>query len=136
MTVRSGGGHCLQLEYPKGLSPSERVDAEKRLSPIPPELSQQLLDELAAHLKAGTIRVSPLVYLVGLIKRADAGEFVSEAALRIADARERRRRHEAVLHRLEILNKEVILKQAAADSSPLVHRLDEIRKRARGRGET
>ena len=76
--VESGSGHCLRLEYPKGLSPSERVDAEKRLSRIQPELAQQLLDELAARLKAGTIRVSPLVYLAGLIRRANAGEFAPE----------------------------------------------------------
>lgn len=59
-----GGGSNLRLEYPPGLSPSERADAEKRLAHLPPELTQQLLDEVAARLKAGTIRVSPVVYLL------------------------------------------------------------------------
>ena len=87
MTVdsNSSSGDYLKLEYPKGLSSSERNDAQRRLSGFPPELAQQLLDELAACLKAGTIPISPLVYLAGLIKRANAGKFVPQAALRIAD---------------------------------------------------
>jgi len=50
------------------------------------------------------MRVSPLVYLAGLLKRANAGEFVPEAALRVADAREKRRRNEAYVKRLQALN--------------------------------
>jgi len=71
----------LRLEYPNGLSPSERNDAQRRVSRFPPELAQQLLDELAARLKAGTIRISPLVYLAGLIKRANAGKFVQPGVI-------------------------------------------------------
>ena len=85
VTVDSSSGDYLKLEYPKGLSSSERNDAQRRLSGFPPELAQQLLDELAARLKAGTSPISPLVYLAGLIKRANAGKFVPQAALRIAD---------------------------------------------------
>jgi hypothetical protein len=94
----------LRLEYPKGLSPSERADEQRRLSRLPSELAQQLLDELAARLKAGTIRVSPLVYLAGLINRANAGRFVPEAGLNVADSREKRRRNEAYVQRLQALN--------------------------------
>ena len=89
VTADSSSGDCLRLEYPKGLSPSERADAQRRLTRLSPELAQQLLDELAARLKAGTIRISPLVYLAGLIKRANAGKFVPEAALHVADVREK-----------------------------------------------
>jgi hypothetical protein len=45
--------------------PSERAGAQERPSRIPREVAQWLLDELAARLNAGTIRVSPTVYLAG-----------------------------------------------------------------------
>jgi hypothetical protein len=112
----------LRLEFPKGLSPSERADAQSRLARLRPELAQQLLDELAARLKAGTIRISPLVYLAGLIKRANAGTFVPEAGLHVADVREKRRRNEAYLKRLQTLN-----------DAPVMERIADIRSRNRGR---
>jgi hypothetical protein len=121
----------LRLEYPKGLSPSERADAQSRLARLPPELAQQLLDELAARLKAGTIRISPLVYLAGLIRRANAGEFVPEAGLRVADARERRRRNEAYLKRLQTLNDAPVMEQATLEDSPLARRVAAIQLRNR-----
>ena len=135
VTVTSSGGHCLRLEYPKGLSPSESIDAQRRLSRIQPELAQQLLDELVVRLKAGTIRVSPLVYLVGLIRRANAGEFVPEAALRVADAREKRRRNEAYLQRLQALNDEPMTEKTVVEDSSLARRLADIRLRSSCRGE-
>jgi hypothetical protein len=61
--VAAGGGPRFPLENPKELSPSERADAQERLCRVPPELAQWLLDELAARLDAGTIRVSPIGYL-------------------------------------------------------------------------
>jgi len=133
--AESGSGAHSKLEYPKGLSPSERADAQRRLARLPPELAQQLLDELAARLKAGTIRISPLVSLAGLIKRANAGEFVPEAALRVADAREKRRRNEAYLQRLQALNDEPMTEKTVVEDSPLARRLADIRLRSRFRVE-
>lgn len=134
-TVEGGGGYLLKLEYPKGLSPSERADAQRRLARLPPKLAQQLLDELAARLKAGTIRISPLVYLAGLIKRANAGKFVPEAALQVADAREKRRRSEAYKQRLQALNDQPTPEKTDVADCPLAKRIAEIRLRSRGRGE-
>jgi hypothetical protein len=125
----------LKLEYPKRLSPSERADAQRRLARFPPELAQQLLDELAARLNAGTVRISPLVYLAGLIKRANAGKFVPEAALHVADAREKRRRNEAYVQKLQALNDQRIPAKTAVADSPFTKRLAEIRLRNRERGE-
>jgi hypothetical protein len=125
----------LRLVFAKGLSRSERLDAQKRLSQFSPELAQQLLDELAPRLKAGTIRVSPLVYLAGLIKRANAGKFVPEAALHVADAREKRRRNEANLQRLQALKNEPWTEKTSAEDSPLAKRLADIRLRGRRRGK-
>lgn len=132
-TVEGGGGYLLKLEYPKGLSPSEHADAQRRLARLPPKLAQQLLDELAARLKAGTIRVSPLVYLAGLIRHANAGRFVPEAALRVADERERRHRNEAHLQELHALNDVSQLQETAVEDSRIARRLAEIRLRSRGR---
>jgi hypothetical protein len=134
-TVECGGGYLLKLEYPKGLSPSEHADAQRRLARLPPELAQQLLDELAARLKAGTIRISPLVYLAGLIKRANAGKFVPEAALQVADARKKRCRNEAHMQRLQALNDQPMPEKTDIADSPLAKRIAEIRFRNRGRGE-
>lgn len=117
------------------MSPSESVEAQRRLSPLPPELAQQLLDELAARMKVGMIRVSPLVYLAGLIKRANASEFVPEAGLRIADARASGRRNEASLQRLQALNHESMSEKTAVEDSPLAKRLANIRLRSGGRGK-
>jgi hypothetical protein len=134
-SVESSGRYLLKLEYPKGLSPSERADAQRRLARLPPELAQQLLDELAARLKAGTIRISPLVYLAGLIKRANAGRFVPEAALQVADAREKRRRNEAYMQRLQAFNDQPMPEKTDVADCPLAKRIAEIRLRSRGRGE-
>jgi hypothetical protein len=131
--VEGGDAYCLKLEYPKGLSPSERADAQRRLARLPSEIAQQLLDELAARLKAGTIRISPLVYLAGLIRRANAGEFVPEAGLNVADAREKRRRNEAYMRRLQTLNDAPVMEQATLEDSPLARRISNIRSRSRGR---
>ena len=131
--VESGSGHHLKLEYPKRLSPSERADAQRRLARISPELAQHLLDELAVRLKAGTIRVSPLVYLAGLIRHANAGRFVPEAALRVADERERRHRNEAHLQKLHAPNEVSQLQETAIEDSRIARRLAEIRLRSRGR---
>ena len=133
VTSDSSSGDSLRLEYPKGLSPSERADAQSRLALLPPELAQQLLDELAARLKASTIRVSPLVYLAGLIRHANAGRFVPEAALRVADERERRHRNEAYLQRLRRLNDVPIAERTEVEDNPLAMRLAEIRMRSLGR---
>jgi len=135
VTVEGGGGCCLRLEYPKGLSPSERADAQRRLARLPPELAQQLLDELAARLKAGTIRVSPLVYLAGLIKRASVGRFVPEAGLRVADERDRRHRNEAYLEKLHALNDAPMSQDTAVEVSPLARRLAGIRLRSAERSK-
>ena len=132
VTVEGGGEHCLILEYPKGLSPSERVDAQRRLARLPHELAQQLVDELGARIKAGTIQVSPLVYLAGLIKRAYAGRFVPEAGLDVADARAKRRRNEAYLQRLNALNDAAVTEQSAVEDSPLARRVADIQVRKRG----
>ncbi|MGB5251774.1 MAG: hypothetical protein WBN68_03505 [Sedimenticolaceae bacterium] len=135
MAVESGSGDGLRLEYPKGLSPSESVGAQTRLAQLPPELAQQLLDELAARLKARAIRVSPLVYLAGLIKRANAGRFVPEAGLNVADAREKRRRNEAYLQRLQALNDVPMMEQTAVADSPMARRLADIRMRSAERSK-
>jgi DNA-binding MarR family transcriptional regulator len=129
--AESGSGAHSKLEYPKGLSPSERADAQRRLTRLSPEIAQQLLDELAARLKAGTIRISPLVYLAGLIKRANAGKFVPEAALHVADARQKRRRNEAYLKRLQTLNDAPVMEQATLEDSPLARRVAAIQLRNR-----
>jgi len=128
-----GGEQCLRLEYLKGLLPSERADAQKRLARLPPELAQQLLDDLAGRLKAGTVRVSPLVYLSGPIKRANAGKFVPEAALRVADERKKRNRNEAYLQKLHALNDASQLQETAVEDSPMGRRLADIRLRSLGR---
>ena len=135
VTVEGGSGHGLRLQYPKGLSPSECADAQRRLARFPPEIAQQLLDELGARLKAGTIRISPLVYLAGLIKRANAGKFVPGAAFHVADAREKRRRNEAYIQRLQALTDHPMREKTGVADSPLAKRLASIHLRNRGRSE-
>ena len=79
------------LIFPKQLSDREIVLAGQRLIGLPPELAQEILDELAARLSAGQVRGAPLSYLRTLVARTKDGSFVAEAGVRIAAARERER---------------------------------------------
>jgi hypothetical protein len=72
------------------LSAAEREEAGKKLAGLPADLAQQLLDELAARIRANVIQTTPLAYLRGLITRARAGAFTPEGALQIAAHRQRR----------------------------------------------
>jgi hypothetical protein len=82
--VPSGGGDFI---YPKQLSPKEMELAKNRLKALPPELAQELLDELAGRLNANSVRSSPLSYLRSLVARAESGNFAPEAGVRVALAR-------------------------------------------------
>ena len=79
------------LIFPKQLSDREIVLAGQRLIGLPPELAQEILDELAARLYAGQVRGAPLSYLRTLVARTKDGSFVAEVGIRVAAARERER---------------------------------------------
>jgi len=121
------GDECFSdLEYPKGLSPAEQKEAEKKLAGFPSGLAQQLLDELAASMLAGTIRVTPLAYFRGLIERVQTDKFTPEAGLRITECRKRRVKIEAAeLCRLKVVTH---ADNHVADN-PLVNRLVTIRRK-------
>lgn len=59
-------------------------------------------------MKAGSIRITPLAYLRGLVTRAGTGNFTPEVALQVADSRKRRRQNEAVLRQAEAAHREVL----------------------------
>lgn len=63
-------------------------DREKILRALPPgrAVAQQILDEVAARMKAGGVR-SPLRYALGLIQRHKAGEFIPDKGLRVSGER-------------------------------------------------
>jgi hypothetical protein len=105
--VRSGGDRN-PLEYPKGLSAVEVQVAGGLMAAFSVELAQQLLDELAGRMAADTVRLAPLAYLRGLARRAKAGDFKPELALRVQDARQSRRRVEAALGRAEAAREEAL----------------------------
>lgn len=75
--------------FPKQFSPREVALSAKQLTKLPPELAQEILDELAARMNAGAVRGSPLGYLRTLVSRAKEGTFSPEAGVRVAAARER-----------------------------------------------
>ena len=126
-----GSGNLSNLEYPKGLVGAERERARRHLEDLPVDLAQQLLDELAAHMAAGAIRVSPLAYLRGLVKRARAGEFEPEAGLRVAENRRRRAHAEAAKHRAEAAGRDFLAAHPPIVQGPLAERLVALRNRAR-----
>jgi len=137
VSAKGGGGDFFELEYPKGLSASEREEARKKLTDLPVELAQQLLDELAGRMAADTIRVSPLAYLRGLIDRAHQGDFTPEVALKVADKRKCRRQTEAAREQSEAIHKKAIadrIATVATDSNPLVRKLADIRRKAQDSG--
>lgn len=74
--------------FPKQLTSQEREIAKSQLDVIDSALAQAVLDELAARLNANKITGAPLSYLRSLITRAKAGQFLPEAGVRVASARE------------------------------------------------
>jgi hypothetical protein len=126
-----GSGNPSNLEYPKGLVNAERERARRHLEDVPDGLAQQLLDELPAHVAAGAIRVSPLAYLRGLVKRARAGQFEPEAGLQVAENRRRRAHAEAAKHRAETAGRDFLANHPPIAQGSLAERLVDIRNRAR-----
>ena len=76
---------------------------------------------------------SALVYLKDLIKCANAGKFVPEAGLMVADVREKRRRNEANLQKLHALNDPSQLQETVVEDSRIARRLADIRLRSLAR---
>jgi len=123
-TADRGGGAASDLVYPKDLLPAERAEAEAMLAALQAPLNQQVLDEWAGIMAAGAIRVSPLGCLRALIKRAQAGSFTPERALRVAQARTARQRMEAA-------QAQVMLPMPGPidEANPIVQRLMTIAQR-------
>ena len=127
-SVGSGGGELSDLEYPNTLSAAELEEARKKLAGIPVGLSQQLLDELAASIRANVIQSTPLAYLRGLITRARAGTFTPEGALRIADQRKCRAEVDSAIRCSEHSGSDY--SPAAVDpDNPLVRKMLDIQRR-------
>lgn len=77
------------LVFPPALSGRERVVVVDLLKDLTPEMSQAVLDELAAKLEGPTVSVrSPMQYLNRLIDRAKVGTFVPTAGLSVAARRD------------------------------------------------
>lgn len=77
-----------ELILPETLLPEERAAAIHLVRHCTDQ-AQALLDELSARMQAKSVRTSPIAYLRGLVRRADAGEFVPELGQRVAAARQR-----------------------------------------------
>ena len=74
--------------YPKQITAQEREVARIQLDSIDRRIAQAVLDELAARLNANKVTGAPLSYLRSLITRAKSGQFMPEAGIRVASARE------------------------------------------------
>ncbi len=74
--------------FPKQLTSQECEIAKAQLDVIDSALAQAVLDELAARLNANKVTGAPLSYLRSLITRANTGQFMPEAGIRVAVARE------------------------------------------------
>lgn len=124
----------LVLVMPKAFSLPEQKEALDRLKSFSRERAQLILDELAARMKAETIR-NPLGYLGALIKRERNGAFQPELAHQHARDRDIRERNLAA-QRLREQNPTVTpgttkpaplnlppAKAAGADEAPATFRL-------------
>ena len=121
-----GGGSTSKLYYPKDLLPSERSRAEVMIDVLNAPINQQVLDEWAGIITAGTIRSSMLGCLRALIKRALEGGFAPERALRVEQARAARQRVASVQTAMPDLG-------PIDEDNPLARRIMEICKRATGK---
>jgi hypothetical protein len=89
----SGGGDFI---FPKQLSPKEVALAKIKLERLPPELAQEILDELAGRLNTNSVHSSPLGYLRSLVSRAESGTFTPETGIRVALARAKEQKFAAL----------------------------------------
>ncbi len=128
--MECGGRNLSDLEYPKGLSATERKEAARKLAGVPSGLAQQLLDELAAGIRADSIRATPLAYLRGLIKRAQNGSFTPETGLRIAEQRKHQIRIEAARRSSEEAACERLTADTPIQDSRLARKIAAIRRRS------
>jgi hypothetical protein len=81
-------GSSTDYIFPKQLKPQECELAKSQLDSIDSVLAQAVLDELSARLNANKVTGAPLSYLRSLITRAKTGQFMPEAGIRVASARE------------------------------------------------
>ena len=86
-TLKATSGSGIYV-FPKQLKPEECELAKSQLDTIDQTLAQAVLDELAARLNANKVTGAPLSYLRSLIARAKTGQFMPEAGIRVAAARE------------------------------------------------
>lgn len=93
------------LIFPKALRVAEQTAAENLLRHCP-ENAQELLDVLAATLKAGKVQTSALAFLGALIRRHQAGSFDPTPGLKIKLDRER-----DVVHQQKIVTHIVVDKE-------------------------
>ena len=117
-----------ELIFPNALLPEER-SAAKALVTRCPHVAQALLDELAGRMGTNAIRASPIGYLRGMVKRAQAGDFVLELGVRIAAGR--RQREEAELLREKQANekRQLSLERASPEyQARVTQRRAEIRR--------
>lgn len=125
----SGGGNSLVLEYPRRLSRAECDAARVKLAGLNENLAQQLLDELAASMKKGVIKTTPLAYLRGLAKRARAGTYTPEGALAVAHHRRRKAEVDAALSRCDKGGQ--LLVESVDQDNPLVKKLLRMQQRSK-----
>tara|TARA_R100000005_G_scaffold94885_1_gene74291 strand:- start:995 stop:2266 length:1272 start_codon:yes stop_codon:yes gene_type:complete len=82
------------LIFPRRLTDNQRTLALQYLTPIPAELHQPLLDELAGRVQAESQGARPLYdelrFFYALCRAARTGSFVPNLGLKVADARNRR----------------------------------------------
>jgi hypothetical protein len=95
-------------------------------------VAQQLLDELAVGISAGSIRTTPLAYLRGLIKCAQGGQFTPQAGPRIAEQRKRRKQTESAIRSSEAAAHKSLPADLSVLDSLLVRKIDAMRRRSQG----
>ena len=113
-----------ELIFPEALLPEERAAAHHLVRHCTDQ-AQALLDELSARMQAKSVRTSPIAYLRGLVRRADAGAFVPELGIRVAAARQRH--HEELILRQQ---RAAEAQRMAAEEATPEHQLKAAKRRA------
>jgi len=93
------------LIFPKALSPTEQTAAHQLLINCPDD-AQALIDVVAATLKAGKVKTSPLALLGALVRRQQAGTFDPSPGLKIQLDRERASQHQQKIVTRIVVDKE------------------------------
>ena len=117
------------LDFPVGLTPSQRTELRIRLRALPRLTAQRVVDELAGRMQIGQVK-NPLGYCGTLMRRARSHTFTPELAFAVADARLQREQRARQRAEQEAAAAQVLRETPVTVPAPLLEALERMRRKS------